>query len=334
MPRSTHRDDWFVQEKFKDELMKVRRGRMLRALLMVVAAAGFCGGADVHARVVRMVTSAGNIDTRLFDTATPLSVTNFMNYVTSNRYDGTFFHRVPQAPSGGTSDFVVQGGGFKLNNSIFQAAGITTDPVVQNEPGISNVRGTLSYAKGSSPNSATSQFFFNISDNLFLNNPPSLFTAFGRVVGTSMTVVDAINDLPVINAAGAENAPGEDFDEIPVFNVQKVVQQNDITNEDAVMVNDVFQLNIPDGDYNFDGRVNNADLAIWKADFGSLTKGDADGNGNGRVDGGDFLVWQRTLGQNFGIPGAAPAVHGVPEPGGLVLAAFALGAAARRRRRR
>jgi peptidyl-prolyl cis-trans isomerase A (cyclophilin A) len=313
--------------------MKVRRGRTLRAFLTVVIAAAF-GGADAHARVVRMVTSAGNIDTRLFDTATPLSVTNFMNYVTSNRYDGTFFHRVPQLPTGGTSDFVVQGGGFKLNNSIFQAAGITTDPTVQNEPGISNLRGTLSYAKGTDPNSATSQFFFNISDNLFLNNPPSLFTAFGRVVGTTMAVVDAINDLSVINAAGAQNAPGEDFDEIPVFNVQKVLAQNDITNEDAVMVNDVFQLNIPDGDYNFDGRVNNADLAIWKADFGSLTKGDADGNGNGRVDGGDFLVWQRTLGQNFGIPGAAPAVHGVPEPGGLVLAAFALGAAARRRRRR
>ena len=52
--------------------------------------------------------------------------------------------------------------------------------------------------------------------------------------------------------------------------------------------------------------VNGADLAIWKADFGSTTKAEADGNGDGRVDGADFLVWQRTLGQNFGHAGGAP----------------------------
>jgi hypothetical protein len=86
-------------------------------------------------------------------------------------------------------------------------------------------------------------------------------------------------------------------------------------------------LNVPAGDYNIDGHVDGADLAVWKADYGSSTKAEADGDGNGVVDGGDFLVWQRTVGQNFGAPLAA-----IPEPntGGLAL----LGAALLVRRRR
>ena len=52
----------------------------------------------VRATVVRFQTSSGNVDVRLYNALTPNSITNFMNYVTSNRYDGTFIHRVPQNP--------------------------------------------------------------------------------------------------------------------------------------------------------------------------------------------------------------------------------------------
>lgn len=285
---------------------------------------------NAQATVVRFETSVGNIAVRLYDAATPLSVANFLNYSTSNRYDGTFIHRVPQSGNV-SSHFVIQGGGFKLNNSIFQAAGITTDAPVLNEPGISNLRGTLSYAKGADPNSATSQWFFNVGNNTFLDQPANgSFTAFGRVVGNGMTVVDAIDNLKVINASAAENGPGEDFDEVPVLDINKVVSQQNVTNADAVMINDVKTLNVPAGDYNFDGKVDAADLAVWKADFGSTLKAEADGNGNGRVDAADFLIWQRTFGQNFG----APIVAGVPEPAAATLALLtaACGFALRRRR--
>ena len=79
---------------------------------------------------------------------TPNSVNNFLAYTNSNRYNGTFIHRVPQSPSGGTSHFVVQGGGFLLNNSIFAASGIV-ELIARSLMSRSSATcaGSLSYAK-------------------------------------------------------------------------------------------------------------------------------------------------------------------------------------------
>ena len=264
---------------------------------VLAAAALGCGvfiGIAAQATIVRFQTSVGNIDVRLYNAATPTSVANFLNYVTSNRYSGTFIHRVPQRPAsqgGGTSNFVVQGGGFLLNNSIFEADGIVTDPPIGNEPGITNIRGTLAFAKNSL--GATSQWFFSIGDNSFLDDQD--FTVFGRVIGNSMTVVDAINNLRTVNASVAENEPGEDFDEIPVTNFDKVISQNDITNNEAVMVNSVTVLNLPAGDYDFNGVVNALDYNVWRRGFNSTTAAEADGNGNGRVDAADYVVWRDSM---------------------------------------
>jgi peptidyl-prolyl cis-trans isomerase A (cyclophilin A) len=149
-----------------------------------------------EATIVRFQTSMGNVDVRLYNTATPNSVANFLNYVNANKYTNTFIHRVPQTGKDangnnlGTSHFVVQGGGFLLNNSIFAATPIVTNSPIGDEPGISNIRGTLSFAKNAQ--GATSQWFFNIGDNSFLN--AQNFTAFGRVLGNGMSVVDAIDN--------------------------------------------------------------------------------------------------------------------------------------------
>jgi hypothetical protein len=97
----------------------------------------------------------------------------------------------------------------------------------------------------------------------------------------------------------------------------------------------VFVVGPPPGGVgaNFDGLgvVDAADLAIWKANFGTGTtqpQGDADGDGD--VDGGDFLVWQRQLGTT---PAAAAAASAVPEPAGCALALAGLAAVAGFRRR-
>lgn len=288
----------------------------VRKLSAHVALLGSCFYACcVDATIVRFQTSLGNIDVRLYDAATPLSVTNFLNYATSNRYNGTFIHRVPQ--QGGTSsDFVVQGGGFLLNNSIFAADGIVTDSPIGDEPGISNIRGTLAFAKNSL--GATSQWFFNIGDNSFLDAQD--FTVFGRVVGNGMTVVDAINNLPAVNASAAQNEPGEDFDEVPVTDLQQVLNQNDITSNEALMINGVVIRTLPAGDYDFNGTVSNADYNVWRSTFGSTTNAAADGNSDGIVDAADYVVWRKTFGQ---LAGSGAGVLAVPEPSASMLAIVA-----------
>jgi hypothetical protein len=85
----------------------------------------------------------------------------------------------------------------------------------------------------------------------------------------------------------------------------------------------VRYLNIAEGDFTNDGRVNNFDYSIWKTNYGTSPLADA--NWDGRSDGWDFLAWQR----NFGLGGPATAV---PEPAGMGMCLLALagGASARR----
>lgn len=292
-------------------LRSLQSSRRLLVLLLVGAIAVF-QAPTASATVVRYATSLGVVDVRLYDTATPLTVANFLNYSTSNRYNGSFIHR-------GATNFVVQGGGFTFTPPT-TVNNVPTDPPVQNEFGISNQRGTIAMAKtAAGPNSATSQWFFNWKDNsgtppLGLDHQNGGFTVFGRVVGSGMSVVDAINALPKVDLDQSD--PGT-FDEVPLrgTSAQPLAER-------LIFVNTVNTLNIPAGDYNFDGKVDGADLAVWKADFGSATRAEADGNGDGRVDGADYLVWQRTAGQNFGAP-TAGAASAVPEPAAATMVFFA-----------
>ncbi len=288
--------------------------------------AGLCSSRDVSATVVRYDTTLGTIDVRLFDTATPLSVDNFLGYANTDRWDGTFVHRsVP--------GFIVQGGGFTLSPDIFNTTRVSTDDPVLNEPVLSNLRGTVAYAKigptpGNEPdettiNSATSQWFFNLGDNSAnLDNQNGGFTVFGRVVGSGMTVVDAIAALPRINAGGA-------FTNVPVTDREQVLDQQNIFASEAVLINDISVLNVPDGDYNFDGTVDHSDLLIWEATNGSTTEVAADGNGNGVVDGADYLIWQNNLGAT--PLSAITAASSIPEPTTLSLAFLGIVAALWRR---
>jgi cyclophilin family peptidyl-prolyl cis-trans isomerase len=140
---------------------------------------------------VRVSTNLGDMDFVLYNNATPATVSNFMSYVNSGKYHNVAFHRsVP--------DFVIQTGGFTGTGTGSNFTSVVTSPPVVNEPGISNLRGTISLAKlGGNPNSATSQFFVNVDDNSAnLNFQNGGFTVFGRVAGDGMAVADAINTLP------------------------------------------------------------------------------------------------------------------------------------------
>ena len=62
------------------------------------------------------------------------------------------------------------------------------------------------------------------------------------------------------------------------------------------------------GDFDFDGDVDNDDLALWEADYG--LRDDSDSDGDGDSDGVDFLTWQ----WNFAGAGSITSSTSVPEP--------------------
>ncbi|WP_165246453.1 peptidylprolyl isomerase [Paludisphaera soli] len=156
-------------------------------------------------------TSLGTIPVLLTPSTTPKTVANFLSYANKGAYDDSVVHRsVP--------GFVWQAGGFQLTSKP-DIATTATDAPVQNEFGASNVRGTIAMAKlGSDPNSATSQFFFNLSDENAsnLDKQNGGFTVFGRVVGQSgLGVMDAIAAVPAPSpgpmASPLDSAPLQNY---------------------------------------------------------------------------------------------------------------------------
>jgi peptidyl-prolyl cis-trans isomerase A (cyclophilin A) len=143
---------------------------------------------------VTFVTSLGSFTIQLYPDAAPLTVANFLNYVESGFFDGsdglgaTQFHRV-------IYEFMVQGGGYTAQGQLKTSQ----PPVVHEGPNNqSNVRGTVAMARTDDPDSATSQFFVNHVDNLFLDyTSPSVpgYVVFGHVI-EGMDTIDAIASVP------------------------------------------------------------------------------------------------------------------------------------------
>lgn len=155
---------------------------------------------------VRIETSMGGITLELFKEKAPITVKNFLGYVKDEFYDGLIFHRV-------IKDFMVQGGGMSENLEQKKPKF-----AIKNEAtnGLSNLRGTVAMARTSVVDSATSQFFINTVDNLFLNHKskhPDHFgyCVFGQVID-GMDVVDQIRAVKTGNKNGHGDVPVE-----PVF---------------------------------------------------------------------------------------------------------------------
>ena len=202
------------------------------AFLAVLVLFGGDSSSSQATTMVRFETTLGNFDVQLYDDDTPISVANFLSYVTTDRWDGTIVHRT-------VDDFVIQGGGYSLDPDIFNTTPVTTDAAIQNESLFSNVRGTIAYARTSDPNSATSQWFINLKDNLFLDgNSSSGYAVFGHIVDNGMDVVDAIAALERVDY-------GVPFGEVPVLDKDKVDSQGNIFAGDAVIVLDVFEVPEP-----------------------------------------------------------------------------------------
>jgi peptidyl-prolyl cis-trans isomerase A (cyclophilin A) len=192
----------------------------LAATLLLASLAAFPNTA--HATVVRVETVLGDFEINLYDNATPATVNNFLNYTMNAAYSDSIFHR-------SVSNFILQGGGFRTNLNA-QITSIPANAAVTNEPVYSNVRGTIAMAKlGGDPNSATNQWFINVSNNAAnLDGQNGGFTVFGEVTGNGMVVVDALADLPKF----AFDSP---LGELPLQNYSS----DDFTNDVAVTNNNL-----------------------------------------------------------------------------------------------
>jgi cyclophilin family peptidyl-prolyl cis-trans isomerase len=140
--------------------------------------------------VAVITTSMGDVTVELFKAQAPASVENFLRYAAEGFYEGTIFHRVVRG-------FVVQGGGFTAGMDVKP----TREPILNEATnGLKNIRGSLAMARTQTLRSATSQFYFNVSNNSSLDHrglaPPDYgYAVFGRVL-SGMDVVDKIAGVP------------------------------------------------------------------------------------------------------------------------------------------
>ncbi|WP_236074865.1 peptidylprolyl isomerase [Teredinibacter purpureus] len=190
-----------------------------------------------HATTVQFQTSLGDFEVNLYDNATPQTVANFLRYVNTGAYTDTMIHR-------SVATFVLQGGGLTFVEQGPPEYIATNDPVI-NEPVYSNRRGTIAMAKvASDPNSATSQWFINLSNNSAnLDVTNGGFTVFGEVTGQGMSIVDAIVALPTFDL-------GSSFTHLPLMDYtqeqfeQYYLQSNDTEYQAVNEDNIVFVRNI------------------------------------------------------------------------------------------
>jgi peptidyl-prolyl cis-trans isomerase A (cyclophilin A) len=161
--------------------------RQLNALLALLL---FCSSALAANPQVLVETNRGDFVVELYPEKAPKTVANFMQYVNSDFYKNTIFHRV-------INRFMIQGGGFTTD----MVEKDTKAPIANEAAnGLLNEPGSLAMARTSDPNSATSQFFINLEHNQFLNYQgpePDLigYCVFGRVL-KGMDVVREIASTP------------------------------------------------------------------------------------------------------------------------------------------
>lgn len=175
----------------------------MKHLALAITLAGLLAAPlAAQAQKVKLSTSAGDIVVELDPAKAPKSVANFVQYVKAGHYSNTVFHRV-------IDSFMIQGGGMTAD----LAEKPTRAPIpLESRNGLSNARGTVAMARTSIPDSATAQFFINVKDNAFLDQPNSPdgngYAVFGRVV-EGMDVVDKIRAVRTGSAGMHRDVPVE-----------------------------------------------------------------------------------------------------------------------------
>lgn len=151
---------------------------------------------------VLISTSMGDILVELDRIRAPITVNNFLQYIDSGTYIGTIFHRVEK-------DFVIQGGGYDAKFKDIKEC-----EKIYNESGngLKNSKGTIAMARYDDPHSATSQFYFNLTDTPSLdpNSKNWGYAVFGEVI-EGMDVLTTISQVKIgfSNVLDADTVPIE-----------------------------------------------------------------------------------------------------------------------------
>lgn len=161
-------------------------------------------------------TSKGAFTLELYPEKAPITVANFLRYVDDGFYNGTIFHRV-------IKDFVVQGGGYETGMKPRE-----TDGAIKSESSnrLKNLRGTISMARRNHPDTATSQFYINLSHNAdldFKNKYMPGYTVFGKI-SKGMDVIDKISVVETTKIDKRSDVPVED---IKLISASRVADKTD-----------------------------------------------------------------------------------------------------------
>ena len=184
-------------------MMKIELVKRLSFFLLTVFFIQGLSVTQVQAKQEVIVeTSMGYFTLELYPHKAPKTVANFLAYIDDGFYNNTIFHRV-------IPDFVIQGGGFEAGLNFKKPR----EPV-KNESAnrLKNLRGTISMARRTHPDTATSQFYINLSHNASLDyksNYQPGYTVFGTV-SQGMDVIDRISAVPTTEVGRNRDVPVDD----------------------------------------------------------------------------------------------------------------------------
>ncbi len=264
----------------------VMKRTLLTAGVFLLFLSGLAFGVN-NPKVLIRVSKPFTIDIgiELYANEAPVSVDNFLAYMYADFYDGLIFHRSDW------SNQVVQTGAYEPNTVEPNVWDVNPrfpirDPIInESYNGLSNLFGTIGMARTSEPNSATSQFYFNMNDNVGFdraNYPDGYgYCVFGRVI-SNMNFVNWIFYLPTASISGLPNVPLWDDGQ----------KYNYIVITDIMIAPPGYWLR---EDFDNSGRVDEGDIGFlegtnWLANGVSQT---ADLSGDGTVNFQDYALWAK-----------------------------------------
>lgn len=215
----------------------------------------------------------GQIQLVLFDQpgeGAPIATERFSDLINDGSFDNLVINR-------GQVDFVVQAGLFGIDPATQALTLLPQIDTIQGAPSPdrSNTQGTVAFAlSGGDPDSATSQFFFNLGDNSFLDPD---FTVFGEVLSAAdFDVVEAVSNDPVFapfqppNGIGFVNGPtslndGVDSNDLIFFSSASIAPQSELIFTATSSNPDLVVPSVEDGNLTLDlvaGQTGTAEITV------------------------------------------------------------------------